>query len=243
MNVFEQLEYDGVIPVVSPAVGADVHMLADAFLAGGLSCVEVVLDDERAFDAVRTLAQRGDLVVGAGWVLSVEMARAAVTAGASYLACPGLNIKLVQFCQQQGIPVLPGISNPTELHMAHDLGLEIVKFFPAEVSGGTAMLDVMARPYRNMRFIPEGGIEPANLMSYLEHDQVIACSADWVAEPRLYMDEQYARVTTLVREAVRLTAKWETCPDSRGPLLIRYRVSQPNGAALVQNGLNHALTT
>jgi 2-dehydro-3-deoxyphosphogluconate aldolase/(4S)-4-hydroxy-2-oxoglutarate aldolase len=101
------------------------------------------------------------------------------------------------------------------------------------VSGGTAMLDVMAKPYRNMRFIPEGGIGPANIMSYLEHKQVIACSADWFAEPMLYRDKQYSRVTMAVRDVVRRTATWETCAGSRGPLLIQYRPRHSNGTALV----------
>ena len=201
MNVLEQLEYDGVIPVVAPAVGTDVHRLADAILSGGLSCVEVAIDGVGSLNTVRELALRGDLIVGVGWIRTVAEARAVINAGASYLACPGFNAKLVTFCQHQNIPIFPGVSSPTELHLAHDAGLSTVKFFPAEAMGGVNTLSAIGTAFPDMKFIPIGGIHPTNAKAYLENSQVIACSASWISSPLLYVDGDFTRVTTAARQA------------------------------------------
>ena len=239
MNVLDQLEYDGIIPVVSPAVGADAQRLANAVLAGGLGCVEVAMDGIGSVSTIRELAHRGDLVVGAGWIRTVEEAQSAVDAGAGYLACPGFNAKLVTFCQHLSIPIFPGISSPTELHLAHDAGLTTVKFFPAEAMGGLNTLSAIGAAYPEMTFIPVGGIRPTNAKTYLENPQVIACIAAWITAPSLYVDGDYSRVTTAAREAVRSIAKWESCPHSihsDSPLLIQYRakpMAKPVGRATV----------
>ncbi len=234
MELLERIKRSRIIPILS--LGKEVEPLADALIDGGLTCIEVALGINFALDSVRKLAKRRELVVGASWVLTIDQAAAAFEAGADYVACPGFNNKVIRFCQRREIPVFPGVSSPTEIQMAYDLGVTTVMFFPAEATGGTAMLSAVGAPYPEMRFIPVGGITPANLMCYLHLTQVIACSASWMTAPALYSAGDYSRVTAAARAVVGQTAVWETSPESAGSLSIQYRANDAYGATPV-NGL------
>ncbi len=235
MSLLERIEHNRIIPVLT--VGREVELLADALFDGGLTCIELALGENSDLDSVRRLANRRELVVGASWVLSIDQAAVAIEAGVDYVACPGFNNKVIQFCQRREVPVLPGVSSPTEIQMAYDLGVTTVMFFPAEATGGIAMLSAVGAPYPEMRFIPVGGITPANLMGYLHQTQVIACGANWMTEPALYSAGDYARVTAAARAVVSQTVVWKTCPKNAGPLSIQYRAKGAHSAMPV-NGLS-----
>ena len=200
--MIDSLEKLRVIPVVALEDADKAEPLADALCAGGLPCVEITLRTETALESIRTLAGRDDLLLGAGTVHGSEQARAAVDAGARFIVTPGFNPKTVAWCLENEVPVFPGTSSPTDLEMALDFGLKIVKFFPAEAIGGVKTLKAFAGPYGALRFIPTGGISPRNLPDYLVLPQVVACGGSWMVTQDLIDGDLFAEVTRLASEAV-----------------------------------------
>ena len=201
---FEQVLALKVIPVVALERAADAPRLADALVAGGLPCAEITFRTAAAADAIRALAGRADFSVGAGTVLDLEQARRAADSGARFVVSPGLNPKVVRFCLDNGIPVLPGVCTPSDLTLAFEMGLELLKFFPAEAMGGLKTLDALAGPFPMMRFVPTGGIDPRNLRDYLRHPRVAACGGSWMVKAGLIAEGRFADIARLTREAVEL---------------------------------------
>jgi len=196
-----------IIPVVAIHDAGDALPLADALIRGGLPCAEITFRTAAAACAIEAIAKRGDIDVGAGTVLKVEQVQQAVDAGATFIVAPGFNPKVVAYCIDNGIPVTPGVSNPTDIEMALDFGLEILKFFPAEAFGGLKTLKAMSAPYTMMRFIPTGGIGPGNVLDYLKHPKVAACGGSWMVKSDLIAAGQFERITELTREAVAIAAQ------------------------------------
>lgn len=190
------------VPVVALKSQRDAEPLADALVEGGLPCAEITLRTDDALQSIRTLAQRRDFLVGAGTVHSVTQAQQVVDAGARFVVSPGLNPNTVQWCLDHQVPVFPGISSPTDLEMALELGLKVVKFFPAEALGGVPMLKALGGPYREMRFMPTGGIHQGNLRQYLDLPQVIACGGSWMVKPDLIQESRFDAIATLTRDAL-----------------------------------------
>jgi 2-dehydro-3-deoxyphosphogluconate aldolase/(4S)-4-hydroxy-2-oxoglutarate aldolase len=145
-----------------------------------------------------------ELIVGAGTVLTTEQAKKAICAGARFIVSPGFNPKVVSFCREQGVPVIPGVNSPTQIEAAMECGLRVMKFFPAEESGGAAFLKAVAAPYEGIRFIPTGGINAANLISYLSLKNVIACGGSWMVKGELISAGKFEEITRLTAEAVRI---------------------------------------
>ena len=201
---FEQALALKIIPVVALERAADAPRLADALVAGGLPCAEITFRTAAAADAIRALAGRADFSVGAGTVLDLEQARRAADSGATFVVSPGLNPKVVRFCLDDGIPVLPGVCTPSDITLAFEMGLELLKFFPAEAMGGLKTLDALAGPFPMMRFVPTGGIDPRNLRDYLRHPRVAACGGSWMVKAGLIAEGRFADIARLTREAVEL---------------------------------------
>jgi 2-dehydro-3-deoxyphosphogluconate aldolase/(4S)-4-hydroxy-2-oxoglutarate aldolase len=201
---FEQTLALKIIPVVALERAADAPRLADALVAGGLPCAEITFRTAAAADAIRALAGRADFSVGAGTVLDLEQARRAADSGARFVVSPGLNPKVVIFCLDNGIPVLPGVCTPSDITLAFEMGLELLKFFPAEAMGGLKTLDALAGPFPMMRFVPTGGIDPRNLRDYLRHPRVAACGGSWMVKAGLIAEGRFADIARLTREAVDL---------------------------------------
>jgi len=196
-----------IIPVVAIQDAADALPLADALIMGGLPCAEITFRTAAAASAIEAIAKRGDIDVGAGTVLNVQQVQQAVDAGATFIVAPGFNPKVVGYCIDKGIPVTPGVSNPTDIEMALDFGLEILKFFPAEAFGGLKTLKAMSAPYTMMRFIPTGGIGPGNVLDYLKYPKVVACGGSWMVKSDLIAGGQFEQITKLTREAVAIAAQ------------------------------------
>ncbi|MBW2514021.1 MAG: bifunctional 4-hydroxy-2-oxoglutarate aldolase/2-dehydro-3-deoxy-phosphogluconate aldolase, partial [Deltaproteobacteria bacterium] len=164
LNQFEKMR---VIPVVAIENAQDAAQLADTLIEGGLPCAEITFRTAAAVDAMRIMAQRGDILVGAGTVLKVDQVKTAVDVGAKFMVSPGFNPKVVGYCVENNIAITPGISTPSDIEAALECGVDVLKFFPAEAFGGLKTLKAMSGPYGNVRFIPTGGISPANLVEYL----------------------------------------------------------------------------
>ncbi|MEV4714507.1 bifunctional 4-hydroxy-2-oxoglutarate aldolase/2-dehydro-3-deoxy-phosphogluconate aldolase [Micromonospora sp. NPDC049374] len=198
----ERLPVGRVLPVVVLDDARHADPLGDALVKGGLTAVEVTLRTAAGLDAIAALAARGDLTVGAGTVLTVEQAERAIGAGARFVVTPGFAPAVVRACQQAGVPVVPGAATATEIQMALDAGLNVVKFFPAQQLGGAAMIKALAAPFRDVRFIPTGGITAAVIADYLALPAVLAVGASWMVAADLIAAEQWDEITARTREAL-----------------------------------------
>ncbi len=208
--VLEKLNKIGIVPVVVINNVEDAAPLAKALCAGGLPCAEVTFRTAAAKEAIKIMTETcPEMVVGAGTVLNAEQVDAAVEAGATFIVSPGLNPKTVKYCIEKGVPITPGTSSPTDIEQAIELGLEVVKFFPAEQSGGLAKIKAMAAPYVNMRFMPTGGISPKNINDYLAFPKIIACGGSWMVPANLVDAGKFDEIEKLTREAVQTMLGFE----------------------------------
>ena len=202
-NTIEIISNYGIVPVVQIDRKESALGLAEALIAGGLPCAEITFRTEAAEDSLRIISQKHPgMFVGAGTVLTVEQAKRAVDAGAKFIVSPGLNPKVVTYCLENNIPIIPGVSSPSDIEAAMDLGLSVVKFFPAEASGGMKYLKALAAPYGKMKFLPTGGISAENLNEYLSFGSVIACGGSWMVSPKLINGGDFAAITALTKTAV-----------------------------------------
>jgi 2-dehydro-3-deoxyphosphogluconate aldolase/(4S)-4-hydroxy-2-oxoglutarate aldolase len=189
-----------VVPVVSLPTADRAVDLADALAAGGLPIAEVTFRTAAAAESIdRIRESRPDVLVGAGTVLDVETARIALDAGAQFAVTPGFNPRVVDFFLDHGVPIVPGASTPTEIDMAMNAGLTLVKFFPAEASGGVGYLKAVSAPYSSVRFMPTGGVTLDNIPDYLALPSVMACGGTWLAGTDLIAAGDFDRISANVR--------------------------------------------
>jgi 2-dehydro-3-deoxyphosphogluconate aldolase/(4S)-4-hydroxy-2-oxoglutarate aldolase len=209
-KVLEQIGLHGLVPVVVINDAAQAVPLSEALLAGGLSCIEVTFRTSAAPAAIGTIAKQfPTMLLGAGTVLTVDQVKQAVDLGSRYVVSPGLNRKVVEYCLTHDIPVTPGVATPTEIEVALELGLEVVKFFPAEAMGGLPYLKAIAAPYRKIRFIPTGGIDEKNFLPYLTFPSVTACGGSWMVKPELIAAGKFDDIRALTAQAVNLMLGFE----------------------------------
>jgi len=202
-KILEQIGELGIVPVVKIEKAEDALPLGRALIDGGLPIAEITFRTSTAEKSIKSLTRElPELLVGAGTVLTVEQTKKAVSAGAKFIVSPGFNPKVVDYCIENDIPVTPGINNPTQIEMALERGIEVVKFFPAETSGGLAMLKSMSAPYAGIKFIPTGGINQNNLCSYLSNNKVLACGGSWMVKADLISSGNFDEITRLTKEAV-----------------------------------------
>ena len=190
------------VPVVVIDDVSTADSLGDALVAGGLPVAEVTFRTPAGPESLRRLAARGDLLVGAGTVLTPAHVDVAVAAGAQFIVSPGLSQAVVERCLEHQVLPLPGAVTATEVQAAMELGLTTVKFFPAESSGGTAAVRALAAPFTEIAFMPTGGIGPDNLADYFALSCVRAVGGSWMV-PRDRLGDT-AHVTALVAKAVEL---------------------------------------
>jgi 2-dehydro-3-deoxyphosphogluconate aldolase/(4S)-4-hydroxy-2-oxoglutarate aldolase len=191
-----------VIPVLTIERAADAVPLARALVAGGLPVIEVTLRTKAALDAVRAIAAEvAECVLGVGTVTRVADIAAAVAAGAKYLVSPGTPAELATALAEASVPVLPGCATVSEAMALSARGFKVLKFFPAEASGGIAWLKSVAAPLPDLKFCPTGGIDARNLAAYLACPNVLAVGGSWVAPKDALRSGDFARITKLARDA------------------------------------------
>lgn len=195
-----------ILPVVVLDDARNAAALAAAVVAGGLHTIEVTFRTEAAVEAIRVMAERPDLLVGAGTVLTPTQVERAVEAGARFVVSPGFAPRVVVRCQELGVPVFPGAATATEIQMAIDAGIDTIKFFPAEHLGGLAMISALAAAFRTVRFIPTGGVNIGNLTAYLAHPAVLAVGGTWMVAPRLLAAGRWNEITQVTAAAVAAAA-------------------------------------
>lgn len=201
--VVKELSLFGIIPVIKIDDISTTLPLAKALCDGGLPCAEITFRTDAAEEAIKLITREmPDMLVGAGTVTTIEQVDKAVNAGAKFMVSPGLNPKVVKYCVDNDIPITPGTSNASDIEIALELGLEVVKFFPAEASGGIKAIKALAAPYTSMKFIPTGGINSKNLHDYLSFERILAVGGSWMVDPKLVAAGDFAAITALTREAV-----------------------------------------
>ena len=207
-EVLQKMHDIGIIPVVVLNDAKDAAPLGKALLEGGLPCAEVTFRTDAAEESIRIMSEKfPELLVGAGTVLTIDQVDRAVAAGARFIVSPGLNPKIVQYCTEKQIPITPGVVTPGEIEKAIELGLEVVKFFPAEPSGGLSMINAVGAAYTAMKFMPTGGITAKNAADYLKSGKIHACGGSWMVKGDLIDSGQFDKIEEMTREAVDLVHK------------------------------------
>ncbi len=202
-TILEQLSEIKIIPVISVQHAEDIISLGKALVENGLPAAEITFRSDAAADAIKLLRQsQPDMLIGAGTVLNEAQAIAAKEAGASFVVSPGFNPRTVKACQSLGIDIVPGINSPSLVETALEMGLTMLKFFPAEASGGINMVKSLLAPYTQIHLMPTGGINASNIKDYLAIDRVVACGGSWMVDPKLIAEKKWDEIGRLTREAV-----------------------------------------
>lgn len=210
-ELLERIGEIGIVPVVVLNDVKDAEPLAQALCDGGLPCAEVTFRTDAAEESIRRMTESfPDMLVGAGTVLTIDQVDRAVAAGAKFIVSPGLNPKIVKYCNEKGVLIIPGCANPSDVEQAIENGLSVVKFFPAEQAGGLNYIKAIAAPYTGLKFMPTGGINPKNVRAYLAYDKILACGGSWMVKGDLVQAGEFDKVRELVKEAV------EIVKESRG---------------------------
>lgn len=202
-ETLERVQEIGIVPVVVLEDAKDAAPLAKALCEGGLPCAEVTFRTAAAEEAIRIMTREfPEMLVGAGTVLTTEQVDRAVAAGVKFIVSPGLNPRIVKYCVDKGILIVPGCANPSDVEQALENGLDVVKFFPAQQAGGLAMIKAMAAPYVGVKFMPTGGINAENVKDYLAYDRILACGGSWMVKGDLVKAGDFEKITALAKEAV-----------------------------------------
>ena len=208
-DVFQTASNIGIIPVIAIEDAANAVPLAKALTAGGLPAAEITFRTAAGEESIRQVARNcPDVLVGAGTVLNLDQCDRAIAAGARFIVSPGYNEELVSHCIEKGVPVFPGCTNASDMTRAVNAGLKIIKFFPAEQSGGVGFLKSLA-PVLPLNFMPTGGVNTKNLMDYLSFDRIVACGGTGMVKKDLIEGQKWDEITAICKDAVKTMLGFE----------------------------------
>ncbi|WP_018651679.1 bifunctional 4-hydroxy-2-oxoglutarate aldolase/2-dehydro-3-deoxy-phosphogluconate aldolase [Actinobacillus capsulatus] len=206
-QIIEKLRQLKVVPVIAVEQAEDILPLVKTLSENGLPVAEITFRSAAAEEAIRLVRQHyPEVLIAAGTVLTAEQVVKAKNAGADFVVTPGLNPTIVKLCQDLDFPITPGVNNPMSIEAALALGIEAVKFFPAEASGGVKMIKALLGPYGNLQIMPTGGISPSNIKEYLAIPNIVACGGSWFVEKSLIQAKNWDEIGKLVKEVIQLTA-------------------------------------
>lgn len=205
MDIIKKIGELKLIPVAIIEHPENALTLGKTLLNAGLPIVEVTFRTQAAADSISIFKEEfPHMLLGAGTILKINQVKTAVNAGATFIVTPGFNPKVVDYCIENKILIIPGVNTPTMVEWALDRGLKVVKFFPADLSGGTKMLKSLAGPYPEMKFIPTGGINSSSLIDYLRLNNVLACGGSWIVKKELISLGQFEEIKRLTKTAISL---------------------------------------
>ncbi|RPI32151.1 MAG: bifunctional 4-hydroxy-2-oxoglutarate aldolase/2-dehydro-3-deoxy-phosphogluconate aldolase [Chloroflexota bacterium] len=205
MNALERIGMTGVVPVVVIDEKKNAHPTAQALLEGGVDVMEITLRTKAGLDSIQAVASAcPDMLVGAGTVVTLDQCKACVDAGAQFIVSPGFNRTLVEWCIQNQVATTPGCVTPTEIMQALELGIRIIKFFPANVFGGLPAMKALAAPFGDVKFIPTGGINGQNLAEYVAAPFVYAAGGSWLCDKADIASNNFEKIRSLCIEAVQV---------------------------------------
>ncbi|MBR1606407.1 MAG: bifunctional 4-hydroxy-2-oxoglutarate aldolase/2-dehydro-3-deoxy-phosphogluconate aldolase [Clostridia bacterium] len=201
-EMMKKLQKLGIVPVVVLNDAKDALPLAERLVNGGLPCAEVTFRTAAAEESIRQMAKAyPDMIIGAGTMLTCEQADRAIDAGAKFIVSPGFNPKVTEYVLKRGVPMTPGVCTPTEIEAALQFDLDVLKFFPAEPSGGLKMIKALCAPYVGLNFMPTGGINADNVRDYLKYERIVACGGSWMVSGSLVKEGKFDEIENMVREA------------------------------------------
>lgn len=204
-----KIEDLAIIPVIKLHDAKNAEPLAETLLAAGLPAAEITFRTDAAAESISIISKKfPQMLTGAGTVLTIEQVKASVDSGAQFVVSPGFNPKVVDYCVRNGVPIYPGVNNPTGIEMALERGLNILKFFPAEASGGVKMVNAMSAPYGKVKFMATGGVNLGNVLSYLESPYIAACGGSWMVKGDLIDSQKFDEIKELSSDAVELIGNW-----------------------------------
>lgn len=204
-EVLDKISQFGILPVVVLEDAKDAFDVAQALCKGGLPCAEVTFRTKAAKESIEIMRKSfPNMLVGAGTVLTLKQVDDAIMAGAQFIVSPGFDEEIVKYCIEKKIVVIPGTCTPSDVQKCFRLGLDVVKFFPAEAAGGLKMIKAMAAPYPQIKFIPTGGVNVKNMVEYLTYDHVLAIGGSWMVKSGLIKNGEFAKIEDMTNEAVRI---------------------------------------
>ena len=203
-DICKKIHDIGIVPVIALDSVEDAAPLGKALCAGGLPVAEVTYRTAAAHDAMIEMRKAcPEMIIGAGTVLNRQQVDSAIDAGAEFIVSPGTNPDTIAYCQEKGIPIIPGTSNAADLEVCMAYGLEVVKFFPAEQLGGIKMIKALAAPYNKLKFMPTGGVKEANVNDYLNDPVILACGGTWMIDKEAIKNKDFKKIEELTRGAVK----------------------------------------
>lgn len=198
----KEFEKVGIIPVIVLEDVKDAKLVGKALVEGGLNAAEVTFRTDAAEEVIKVMAKEfPNMLLGAGTVLRPEQADKAMAAGAKFLVSPGFNPHLVSYCIKKGYPIVPGIQTPSDIEQAMFMGINFVKFFPAEQAGGLDMIKALTAPYTDLKVMPTGGVSEKNVKGYLSHKNVVACGGTWMVKKNLIDQGDFEKIKEITKEA------------------------------------------
>ncbi len=215
-KILEDIESLGIVPVLILEKEADAIPVAKALISAGLNCAEVCFRTKIAGKCINILSKKfPNLILGAGTVLNKEQVDMALDAGAQFIVSPALNEEIVKYCQELKVPVVPGISSASEVDQATRLGLDLVKFFPAEATGGIKFIKAISSAYPKMKFMPTGGINAENLKNYIEFEKISACGGSWMVSKKLIAAKDFDTIKQEAKNAIQIIQKARTSTQEK----------------------------
>ncbi len=205
-QLLNSLRNNRIVPLVQSNDSTSALKISEALIKGGLDVLEIVLRTDKALDCLEAIVKEFPQAhVGAGTVLNADQSQEAIRRGAGFIVSPGLDLSSIKVAHTAGIPILPGIATATELQKAFNLGLHTVKLFPASLVGGPKILKAFSSVFRDMQFMPTGGVNPDNLFEYLSIPSVLACGGSWLTPKDAVESKSYDTITRLAAEAIELS--------------------------------------
>ena len=202
MTVLERLARAGVVPVVVIDDAKDAVPTANAMVAGGIDVMEITFRTAAAPEAIKAVAENcPDMLVGAGTILNVEQCKLAIEMGAKFIVSPGFDADVVRYCIENGVAVTPGCVTPTEITAAVNMGLKVVKFFPANIYGGLNAMKNLSAPFVGVKFMPTGGVNATNVKEYIDAPFIHAVGGSWVCPKADIAAGNFDKITALCKEA------------------------------------------
>lgn len=204
-KIIEVLQISPIVPVVVIENIKDAVPLAQSLIEGGIQIIEVTLRSSCALEAIELIAKNvPKMRVGAGTILNPAQLEQAQNRGAEFLISPGLTIKLLEYAKKKDMPLIPGVSNSSEVMQALELGYSALKFFPAEYCGGVKLLNAFNGPFKGVKFCPTGGISADNMRSYLNLENVLCVGGSWLTPKNLIQNKEWDRITEICKRSLAL---------------------------------------
>jgi 2-dehydro-3-deoxyphosphogluconate aldolase/(4S)-4-hydroxy-2-oxoglutarate aldolase len=204
-TILMQLRNSGLIPIATINNADDARPLAQALLKAQLKVLEITFRTEAAEEVIRLLtAGFPEMIIGGGTILTIEQAEKAIRAGVQFILTPGFNPKIVDYCLEKNITIIPGVNAPAQIELALEKGLSVLKFFPAEQSGGIELIKAIGAPFPDIQFIATGGISNVNLALYFSWKRISACGGSWIAHPNTIALQKWDEITKQAEQAIRI---------------------------------------